>query len=151
MAPKKPFNTRLWNYLGSTLQEFADVLSAYLPASTPTYKVYTVLLSQQTSGSNPIVVSELENTFTGITFSWTRTAPSQFQCIASGDVFTTNKTIGFAYSGGDDEFGYNGIVVQTPYNTPNVSTALLENECRLVVAGGFDYNVQMRVEIRVYN
>lgn len=63
MIPKKPFNNRVWNYLSSTLQEFAEILQPY----SKNYRVYIAVINQ--SGTDAPVATVLENTLGGeVTF-----------------------------------------------------------------------------------
>lgn len=89
-TPKSPFNTRVWNYLSSTLQEFADALSPYLSGPQANYKIYRALLTQ--SGSGDPTVIELENTLGNV--AWTRVpaANGTYLATLSDGVFTFGQT-----------------------------------------------------------
>jgi hypothetical protein len=56
------------------------------------YTVYTALVSQ--TGSAAPVATMLKND-TGYTYTWARTAPGTYTITASGNAFTSNKTIVF--------------------------------------------------------
>lgn len=59
MANTKFFH--VWSHIGKTLKEFGELLSPYITSSsTPSYKVYSALLTQ--TDDNAPVVTVLENT-----------------------------------------------------------------------------------------
>ena len=106
---------------------------------TPSYKVYTALLTQEGSLAPTVVV--LENTIGSIV--WTRSLAGQYSGTLSG-AFTANKTYYRVTNNADGNFFLNSLLVNT-----NVIGLL-----------SFDYTTgayaddamqQVPIEIRVYN
>jgi hypothetical protein len=98
------------------------------------YTVYTALLTQ--AGTAAPVATVLKNN-TGATFTWARTSSGTYTVTASGNAFTSNKTIVF-YNLGDYNFA-----VQQPWvrTSDTVITIPLGGDGR-ITNGAF--------EIRVY-
>lgn len=125
----KSINSETQSY---TMQDIVD--------TTRPYKVYTALLTY--SGTGDVEVNVLENTL-GETVTWTpgETENNRFFGNVSNPLFISNKTIGFAYSGGDAEDTYLGFLVSS-----NGDSTIMLND-----PSGTGNYVQIRVEIRVYN
>lgn len=104
------------------------------PVQRP-YKVYTALLNG--SFESAIV---LENTL-GEDITWTDGGSGVFNGTVTNPIFIENKVIGFAYSGGDANDGYLGMLV----------TRSNDNEITLLEPTGYSPNLFISVEIRVYN
>lgn len=115
-----------------------ELIKSFIPPPPePTYRVYTALLNSNDI-SNPIV---LENTL-GSDIAWNITGGgSQYNGAVDNECFTENKTIGFSYSGGDDESSYYGFIVSW------TGTA----EIRIVDTSAYPTHNKIRLEIRVYN
>jgi len=145
MALRPPFNNRVWNYLSSTLQEFADVLSAYLPAPTPPeppYKVYSVLLTQSGIGNPPTAIV-LENTL-GLNPTYYYNGPGSYYLEDLAGLFTTNKTFvtaGITLAG-------NGLVTAYVNSTSNIEFNSYSLGTAATIDGWLD---NTPIEIRVYN
>lgn len=109
------------------------------PVPTPTYKVYTAILSQDSLGV-VTVQSEFENTLGNVNFI---TSPYLGSIVLDVEDITidTNGLIGFCYSGDDDDATYQ------PWLVVNAETAIyLRSSIALTLP-----QVNIRVDIKVYN
>ena len=99
------------------------------------YTVYTALVTQ--TGTNAPVATILKNN-TGYTYTWARTAPGTYTITASGNAFTSNKTIVF-YNLGEYAFSVGQPWTRT---SDTVVTISLSGDGR-ITNGSF--------EIRIYS
>jgi hypothetical protein len=111
---------------------------------TPTYKVYTALLTQ--TGTNPPVATVLENTL-GTTITWTRQGPGIYDATLTQGVWDNTKTVAFSTLG---NFGGTGVIISLYVNNNN-------NNIKLYSYAPFpqqnldDFLSNNTIEIRVYN
>lgn len=123
-----------------TVEKFA---AAIVPAPTVTYKSYVALITQL--GSNPLVVTVLENALRG-TVVWTKDSNNNGTYIATlSSAFTENKTFLLVSSS-------QGV------SSNNVDIAFFYNDSNTVILQAGQYGtptngllVGTGVEIRVYN
>ncbi len=118
-------------------------------ATNPTvglpYKVYVALLNQ--TGTSDPVATILENTFSGVTFTWTRDSAGVYRVTCNGTPFTTDKTTVFLTPiniNFPDCFLISVDVINTNHILPLYTVDLSG-------AGGDDLLVNTAIEIRVYS
>lgn len=100
------------------------------------YKVYTALLKSDDL-DNPVV---LKNSL-GEELVWTNPVVGQFVATVTNNIFLTDKMIGFAYSGLDDETKY----------IPFIVTRINDTQITLIdPTANVGFHLSIRIDIRVY-
>ena len=132
---------------GSLFGSASYALSAsYAPGgSSPSYKVYTALLTQ--TGTNPPVATVLENTIGNISFSYVEQGTYQ---INSSGLFTLNKTmlIMSPFQSGTGFMIQNINFLNNPLNNTDSSLIVISAN----PSGAFNEKLfNTPIEIRVYN
>lgn len=112
--------------------------------STPSYKVYTALLTQ--SGTDAPVATILENTLSGIPV-WTRVNTGNYTITLTGE-FTTNKTI-VSCSNVTSTQGSDGRIIV--YNDEGIYGDFMSIKCLSNGNLPVDGLIDQYIEIKVYN
>ena len=139
---------------GSTVKATAQDVADLAPAPSPSYLVYTALLSQ--SGTNAPVATVLENTLGG-TVVWTYSSAGSYRATLAG-AFPANKVFFIV----EQEASYNGgpqIYAQNIRNFTRVTDDIVDlsnTELRFTAgaftsAGNVNDFFNLSIEIRVYN
>lgn len=123
------------------LDEFVtNIVTALIPpVPTPTYKIYSALLSQDVD-NNPSLISELENTLGDIVSITGSLQEINIQFL-NPVIIDATKLIGFSYSAGPFEDKYFG------WSVNRVDDHII----RLYQGGLSEPQPQIRVDIKVYN
>lgn len=108
-------------------------------ASANEPKVYVALLTQ--SGTNAPVATVLKNTL-GSEVVWSYTFEGIYNGATTNSIFSPTKTIGYTYSGWDDDSNFIGFIVSV-FDSTNIRLINTIND-RL------DNHVSIRVKIEVY-
>ncbi len=138
MANTKFFH--VWSHIGKTLKEFAALISPYITV-TPSYKVYSALLTQ--TDDNAPVATVLEDTL-GETLDWYRLETGVYVAESYG-TWTLNKT---AMKVGPLPDGSDGAYVQTKIDSEDQAYVIVKD----VTGANTDDALSLTfVEIRVYN
>lgn len=138
---------------GATVKATAQDVADLAPAPSPSYLVYTALLSQ--SGTNAPVATVLENTLGG-TVVWTYSSTGNYQATLAG-AFPANKVFFIVeqqagYNNGPQIYSQN---IRTFTRVTNDFVFLANTELRFTAgaftsAGQVDGLLNLSVEIRVY-
>lgn len=102
-------------------------------------KVYVALLSQ--SGTDAPVATVLKNTLGGEVV-WSYTFAGTYNGATTNSIFSPTKTIGYAYSGWDDDSTFLGFIVSV-FDSNNISLTNTIND-------QLDNHDSIRVKIEVY-
>jgi hypothetical protein len=132
----------VWSHIGKTLKEFGELISPYITSSyTPSYKVYSALLTQ-TAGNDPVAIV-LEDTINQ-PLTWYRMSAGRYYAESYG-TWKTNKT---AMKVGPLPDGTNGVYVQTKIDSEDQAFVVVKRASGVAVD---DALLLTFVEIRVYN
>jgi len=137
--------TGFWDKLSKAPKEYLNLnllIESLTP--TPTYKVYTALLTQ--SGEDAPVATIMENTLGELV--WTRTSDGIYGAIFS-EIFPINKSIGFITIGLGVGAFYS-ITVGEPYQSSNIALVVSYNS-PLMNTPQDNLLYSTPIEIRVYN
>lgn len=117
----------------TTVEGLEEVAEATEP------KVYVALLTQ--SGTNAPVATVLKNTL-GSEVVWSYTFAGTYNGATTNSIFSPTKTIGYAYSGWDDDSTFLGFIVSV-FDSNNISLTNTIND-------QLDNHDSIRVKIEVY-
>lgn len=115
---------------------------------TPSYSAYAGIITQ--SGSSNPTVTQVQNDFTGTTFTWARTGAGVYTVTASAATFTSGKTVVIQSDPQSVLVNYTAIINSTTVITVTTSTlAILLTLLGATATDGLMTNTL--AEIRVYH